>query len=335
MGTGRTERIIWIDSLKAFAIFLVILGHSIQCLATCAGLSEVYDFIYSFPMPLFMTLSGLFIGKMLADNPKSFLLKRARQLLLPVLSFSVVAFLVRLLTPLDMTMGLGFADYLAGGDMWFLKYLFGCSVIAYVSNKLFRREWLAATVPPALLVTVSRVGIFRLLPFLWLGHYVRKHEGSMARNAKWLLPACLVAFALRYMFWNLEYDMPHYRIMSIKKGVEFSFSSFAIVTYRFAVGMLGSMALILIFSTFAKNIRGGENSLTRFLLASGRRTLGIYCLQIYLLEHLSDNLEIPVLSDGWNILLVFSVAVLEFILCSLLVGLLERNRLTRLLLLGQ
>lgn len=59
------ERIVWIDFLKLFAIFLVVLGHVILFM----GLKQnevmhentLYSFIYSFHMPLFMTISGFFL----------------------------------------------------------------------------------------------------------------------------------------------------------------------------------------------------------------------------------------------------------------------------------
>lgn len=338
MERQKTARIVWIDYLKAFAIFLVILGHSIQNISTCVELGRVYSFIYSFHMPLFMTISGFFLGKMLHDSPAHFLLKRARQLLLPVLSFSVLAFAVSWMTPFDMTMGLGFMDYLFGGDMWFLKYLFACSVIAYVSKAVFRSTCFSAILLPALLVTLSRVGIFRLLPFLWLGHYIHRYSESMERKTRQLLPICMLSFAVMLFFWQMEYDAPNFRIASFKEGFTFSLSSLAVILYRFAIGAVGSLTFILLFCKFGKCLevgKGMRESLSRFLLVSGRRTLGIYCLQIYLLEHLAENITLPVLCDTCNVILVFAVAVLEFVVCSIIVGLLERNRYTRLLFLGQ
>ena len=68
----QSERIEYIDYIKAFAIFMVIVGHSIQNLSTCNELNVVYSFIYSFHMPLFMTLSGFFIAKSFNSGIKQF-----------------------------------------------------------------------------------------------------------------------------------------------------------------------------------------------------------------------------------------------------------------------
>ena len=101
-----SKRIEYVDYIKAFAIFMVIVGHSIESLSTCNELNVVHSFIYSFHMPLFMMLSGFFIAKSFNSGIKQFLTTRSRQVLLPVLSFSVVVFLIHWLTPLDMTMDL-------------------------------------------------------------------------------------------------------------------------------------------------------------------------------------------------------------------------------------
>ena len=58
-------RIEWLDSLKGFAIFLVVVGHVIlgymhtgMFIEHQWSLQFVYDVIYSFHMPLFFIISG-------------------------------------------------------------------------------------------------------------------------------------------------------------------------------------------------------------------------------------------------------------------------------------
>lgn len=55
------HRVNWIDNLKALAIFLVVLGHSINGGVTSTDKYAAYlcDWIYSFHMPLFFLLSGI------------------------------------------------------------------------------------------------------------------------------------------------------------------------------------------------------------------------------------------------------------------------------------
>lgn len=60
-----TKRIEWIDALKGFAIFAVVVGHcATDCMSSgtypehAALIRTIYDFIYSFHMPLFFMISG-------------------------------------------------------------------------------------------------------------------------------------------------------------------------------------------------------------------------------------------------------------------------------------
>ena len=60
-----SERLIWLDSLRGFAIFTVVLGHCIDGYwhshifpLNDGFFAIIHDFIYSFHMPLFFSISG-------------------------------------------------------------------------------------------------------------------------------------------------------------------------------------------------------------------------------------------------------------------------------------
>ena len=60
------ERILYIDAIKAVLMFLVIWGHVIQFTNVHEGLNNpTAAFIYSFHMPLFMMVSGMFFQRQL------------------------------------------------------------------------------------------------------------------------------------------------------------------------------------------------------------------------------------------------------------------------------
>lgn len=331
------KRIVYIDWLKAFTIFLVLLGHSVQKFSVDDGLNPLLG-MGAFHMSLFMTLSGFFLGKMLDRGLRYILITRSRQLLLPVFSFSVVVFVVAWLFPsLDVREGRDFVAYLTGGDMWFLKYLFIGTVLAYVTDRIFRIRAVAAMLPPALLMALSRVGIFRYYPFLWLGYYVHKHNATIDRHMRWLLPVSFAAFVVLQSFWDFDYDYTYYRFLTIKHGIEFSWPDFVVVTYRFVLGSVASLAFICLFKSIPWDIVERRlPSFSRFCQNAGKRTLGIYCLQIYLLEDVGRCLpHHPDYGVMANAAIVVGVAIAEFVLCSAIVGLMERNRITRLLFLGQ
>lgn len=86
-------RVAYIDRLKGIAIFLVVLGHVIGY-NDCRD-SFLWQFIYSFHMPLFMFISG-YVAQMAfkmerIDGKSSldYLRKKFRTLLLPMLMWGV------------------------------------------------------------------------------------------------------------------------------------------------------------------------------------------------------------------------------------------------------
>ncbi|PWG05636.1 acyltransferase family protein [Polaribacter aquimarinus] len=79
--TNNKERINWIDVLKGFGIILVVYGHNYPFLET---------YIYSFHMPLFFFLAGIFHPKRINF---SVIKKRAFQILIPYFFWSTFLFL--------------------------------------------------------------------------------------------------------------------------------------------------------------------------------------------------------------------------------------------------
>ena len=90
------KRLLSFDMLKLFAIFLVIWGHSIAFLSNGDfEENEVYLWIYSFHMPLFMVISGYFFAGNSVQKPISTILKqKAVQLILPCIVWGVPIWLV-------------------------------------------------------------------------------------------------------------------------------------------------------------------------------------------------------------------------------------------------
>ncbi len=93
---NNNKRIEYIDALKGFAIFIVIWGHSLLNLKNGYDFfhNPVFEFIYSFHMPLFFMLSGFFFRSSLKLNMKEFFFKKSIQLLWPWIVWGLIAFFV-------------------------------------------------------------------------------------------------------------------------------------------------------------------------------------------------------------------------------------------------
>ena len=86
----QSKRILWPDLLKAFAISLVVVGHIVTTFDAEHYDAPIARWIYSFHMPLFMMLSGMFFGYTLDKPFRSMFVTKCRTLLLPLLSWSLI-----------------------------------------------------------------------------------------------------------------------------------------------------------------------------------------------------------------------------------------------------
>lgn len=133
------KRIVWIDILKGLAILLVIMGHVCQMRFPVSG-KWLADIIYSFHMPLFLFLSGLFARKAIeaADDRqiKAFVIRKARQLLVPFFVWMILWCVIK---------GDNITMFLNGGFIyWYLPTLFEFlllfSSLRYLSNTMRIRQ---------------------------------------------------------------------------------------------------------------------------------------------------------------------------------------------------
>ena len=330
------QRIFYVDALKCFVIFCVVYGHTLQW--TCPGDAYfddiVFSFIYSFHMPLFMTISGFFIGKTLNYSFLSFLKHRARQLILPVLSFTTVSYLSQIIY--FFYLGGEQVDYLQlflGGDMWFLKYLFVCSVVLWLSKRLFKNNYLVL-LPTILLFVLTRSTIFRLLPFLWMGYAFAANKEWINRHLNQLLIASLGSFIFFLFFWTGDnYSAIYFiRLSGVYPFVTIDWHNTFFVVDRLMVGTSGSLFLIILFQKYKSLIDKIWGK--KYISMIGQNTLGIYCLQIYILEYGISSLPFSLSVGFLSWTLDFMIALVVLIICHLIVELLRKNQWTNLLFLG-
>ena len=84
------KRAFSVDILKAFAIFLVVLGH-------ISNVEAVRTFIYSFHMPLFMFLSGItfWLSYNKCANPIKYIRKRILSLIVPYCVWGLLSYFIK------------------------------------------------------------------------------------------------------------------------------------------------------------------------------------------------------------------------------------------------
>lgn len=137
---AQQGRVDWVDAAKGFGIILVVVGHVIRGLSEARILTETAPvrcidiWIYSFHMPLFFFLTGLFIAKSAEKNTLAhFMFDKVATLAYPYIVWSIVTILLKTaLGPLPNTprnlRDLPQIFYQPIEQYWFLYTLFVLSI---------------------------------------------------------------------------------------------------------------------------------------------------------------------------------------------------------------
>lgn len=149
---SENQREAEIDWLRGFAAFLVILGHAI--IVFPVNLHEIfwckylYNVIYSFHMPLFFAISG-YCYSIRGGGYCTYLIKKAKRLLIPYFVFAFGGIIPRLLLPGlvngSETIRESIINILFhGGEYWFLYTLFIIfALFPLVAKAINRNCWMS------------------------------------------------------------------------------------------------------------------------------------------------------------------------------------------------
>lgn len=140
------NRIEWLDNAKGIAIFLVVLGHTLRGLPAGSGKGEdwavfIDAWIYTFHMPVFFVLSGLFIEASAAKPFGSFLRSKISTILYPYFLWSILQELMRSATGAASLHDLWRITYQPVMQFWFLYVLFLLGILYAVLRKLRLPAW--------------------------------------------------------------------------------------------------------------------------------------------------------------------------------------------------
>lgn len=326
------ERILWLDSIKCFAIILVVIGHIIQFIVFPDNfdLNPIYRFIYSFHMPLFFLLSGYVSDNKEMGGDKIW--GKALQLLVP---FCVWGFVNR------FTFMQSYHPYISifkhpDYSLWFLWVLF----IIYMTN--YTSDYIA--------IEKNRSkSVFRLISCTLLfiiGNYVTASYGlgKVAQYAPfyyigWLLKTNAKANQLIANRYFILFNIVLYMMASIffirdVNSLPESWPSIMMLLnqtylYKFILAISACVCVVVMFKKYEEsfdNVRVKE---------VGRNTLGIYAIHqtvIWLIVQVmsSDCIEISKSVGGFTIL-----SIIVFLFTWVIMIFFRTNRITKLLFLGE
>ena len=324
------KRIGYLDHVKLYAIYLVILGHVVAMMVNGYAVGgRLINFIYSFHMPLFMLLSGYFVSSRLGEMPAMKLLKKkGQQLLLPAITCTLICCTYLWLTKEQPN----YRDEVIGNS-WFLKILFVYYILFGLLKRLPANDWVLCVASCAALFVIpgcSSLQVNLLFPYFWGGYLLRKYSVLERINSSWLY--ALALFLIFGVFYSLQqhWGIPNY----IAINCDSLKMNWHLILLRYLVAFSGSLSVITAVSFIYKHLEC--SSFTNRLSRYGQCTLGVYVLQTILVINIfPDTLAWYVESELLLDIVVAPLLSVGFLaVCLWLIHWLSKNKIVDLLMFG-
>lgn len=268
--TGSNNRLAWIDYARGIAIILVLYRHIFEGISRTGIPTTGYDYLehanivfYSFRMPLFFILSGVFIGKSLAKRSVEKLLANKFSILLyPYLLWSVLQVTLQILLSKYVNADRSLADYgyiiffpRRIDQFWYLYALFNVTVLYMITRqKLKLHIWQQLALGTVLYFLSSYVSVKHIdLGFVYdiMHYYIFFALGDLAsskilnqayfgRYASWktflfLLPLFVIG---QYYFLNKDLEMNNNMYVETYQPLLFALIALSGCAFMFNISFL-------------------------------------------------------------------------------------------------
>jgi fucose 4-O-acetylase-like acetyltransferase len=322
------ERIYAIDALKGLAILLVVFGHAFPENVINFHDNIVFNFIYSFHMPLFMFLAGAVAVYPIAIPAISYLKKKFLALAVPFISWYVFDYFVTG-SYHSIAVKAYFTRVILSPDwgLWFLWILFLNYCLLVLSVKMEKMLGLYAFLVTFLIVLwfpVGILGIWTLKKFFFyfaLGYLFMKYKNILNEYLSPIKYSVIVIFPLLALQWHMKKGFAFaYDVKSFFSGTGIQFlTEYVLYACSIAVAVSGIVCAYLFIDAIKKTF------IFRCLCL-----LGGYTLDIYVLHHLF--LDYGFGTGPTRIISTAIVALISSLLISVLV--LRRIKILNMIFLG-
>lgn len=308
------ERIQKWDILKFLLIFFVVFGHIAE---QYSGTKGLYFFIYSFHMPLFIFVSGLFSKKTINENRYD-----------KIFTYFVLYIFIKIILCVSSFLNKGaisFKVFEESGVPWYAFAIFAFNLITVFLKKLDNRYVFVFSVILACFagydkslsnfLIISRIIVF--FPFFYAGYSLDANTVAEKLNKKSIRILSVLGIAGYIVFLCLKYDMVEFlqpllsgkhSFWILKKhpgyGIFFRFG------YYVLSFLLGAMIISLIPNKLGKG----------FIAGLGSRSVQVYALHYVFIHLLYQNFNI----DAWMQqlipscpkIIILPLSVLIILICS-------------------
>ena len=341
------ERNLYLDIVKGIAIISVIFGHSIQYGNGSEYLDYsyyfdniVFQFFYSFHMPLFMLISGYLFYYSVEEKSISEIIKvKCRSFLFPIFSFAIIA---KYGVIMSFIIGRsGFEEFtnnflklvLLNYHLWFLWAVLLNSIIVLIVRKIkysiaiYTLIWLLFLFIPSHRLPPVYSFVF---PFFIIGYMANRHNvlSRIVVDKKLLLITGVIFISLFHFYDRNSFVYTTGQCILRDNWINY----LALDLYRFSIGLIGSIFILSSIYYCYQHFYMKMSRIFSFLSLMGLYSMGLYCFQDllflyyrrYALLHIEDlGIQSPV-----------ATFLLIYFLSFLLTHYSRKLKVTNILLLG-
>lgn len=289
-----------LDSIKAFCITIVVIGHCIQYGSGLNYLKEelffdniLFKLIYSFHMPLFMIISGYLFAYSITRNWAKVLFQKVRSLILPIFSWAFIPCFFFIITNLngDLSFQQLITLYFntATHHLWFIWAVFYCSIIVLCIYHLFNNSifvYILLFIVSFFITDSHNIGLYKFMyPYFVIGflYNIKNLKNKLDHNTT---KNAFIIFALVFFILFLFYNKSTYIYTSghsiTNKNI---IIQFIIDTYRYLIGLVGSILIIMGFYKFFHKER-----ISPIISYIGQKTIGIYIISEFINNYVLTSL---------------------------------------------
>ncbi|MDR0559648.1 MAG: acyltransferase family protein [Prevotellaceae bacterium] len=230
----------WIDIAKGIGIILVVYGHAMRGLIKASIIDNqlfnyIDTFIYSFHMPLFFLLSGIFFEKSIKKNmPGKFLTVKCKTILYPYVIYSLLqtgveALLSRYTNGGETLSSLYTCLFIPRAQYWFLFALFFINLLNTALYLYFKKIWLLISSVIGILYFLFPVnlsvfyGTFNFLIFFNLGillsHIIfRKDFFNRLLKIKYFIAVFFLFILSEYFYVCKSFQATYFSLIAAVSG---------------------------------------------------------------------------------------------------------------------
>ena len=332
-----------LDLLRGLAIIFVVWGHSIQNFAPSGSIDifdyPMFDFIYSFHMPLLMLVSGYLFFTTSSHNTLPGSIKNIiTRITIPHITWAVIITLFQLLivklqfdTPLPFLMKIKENFF----SLWFLCALVYCYLIVLFVRKFLKDSAIAYLL---IFILISLIPVLGTVMYVWMypyfiaGYWIHKEKEKFFdffdKYGKFL---ALVLFPIMVVNWATSFYV-------YTTGIYLTASDFTSQlfynTYRLVAGFAGCGYFYILAKWLAQVPFTGKFQAA--IRLAGRNSLAIYMVQTILVENFLGRF-IPDMTYSYylytyGLCFIMTILITSFIV--LLAELIKKSTLANRLLLG-